>query len=128
MYRQFLPKPEDHHAKPDQDQLRIRKMLAFIHDHFAENILLSDIAASVNIGERECLRCFQRVIQVSPMQYLLKYRVMQGASLLLRSGSDSITNIARYCGFENPSYFTLMFKRYFKITPREYRKKERGNV
>lgn len=128
MYCQFMPKTEDHLAKPDQDQLRIRKMLAFIHEHFAENIVLSDIAASVNIGERECLRCFRRVIQVSPMQYLLKYRVMQGASMLLRSGTDSITDIARYCGFENPSYFTLMFKRYFKTTPREYRKSSDGTL
>lgn len=122
LYRQFLPEREDPLAKPDQDQLRIRKMLAFIHEHFSENLVLSDIASSVNIGERECLRCFRRVIQISPMQYLLKYRVMQGASMLLRNGTDSITDIARYCGFENPSYFTLMFRRYFKTTPREYRK------
>lgn len=108
------------HAQSDQDKLRMRTMLAFIHEHFAENIALSQIAASVNISERECLRCFKRIIQISPMQYLLKYRVTQGAAMLLNS-NDSITDISRQCGFDSASYFTHIFKRYFKVTPREYK-------
>lgn len=105
------------------DGLRIQKMLAYIHDHFSESLELSQIAKAADIGERECLRCFQRVIQVSPMQYLLKYRVMQGASMLLRNLNSSISDISGHCGFESPSNFSQMFKRFFNCTPREYRKK-----
>lgn len=122
LYRQYVSEMAENHVKPDQDKLRIRKMLEFIHEHFADNIALSHIASSANIGERECLRCFKRVIQISPMQYLLKYRITQSASMLLNGDADSITGIARLCGFDNPSYFTLIFKRFFKCTPREYKK------
>lgn len=53
-------------------------MISFIHEHFQENLDLAQIARAADIGERECLRCFKRAIQTSPLQYLLKYRVTQG--------------------------------------------------
>lgn len=97
-------------------------MLDYIHHHFEEDLTLREIARAADIGERECLRCFQRTIQLSPMQYLLKYRIMRGADLLLQNPSDSISEIASLCGFDSPSNFAKMFKRFYSTTPREYRK------
>ena len=56
------------------------------------------------------------------MQYLIKYRVTQAASLLLKNPDKSIAEISIQCGFESPSNFSQMFKRYYRCTPREYRK------
>lgn len=42
--------------------------------------------------------------------------------MLLRSPHSSISSIAGMCGFNSPSNFSQMFARYFKCTPREYRK------
>lgn len=103
------------------DNLRIREMLEYIHQNYVKQIALSEIAATANIGERECLRCFQRTIQLSPMQYLLKYRIMKGAALLLDKPSYSIAEISSSCGFDSPSNFAKMFKRFYICTPREYR-------
>lgn len=107
----------------NQDNLRIRKMLEFIYKNFANDLSLSEIAAAANIGERECLRCFQKTIQISPIQYLLKYRIMQGAEMLLGSPTDSISEIAALCGFDSPSNFSKTFKHFYNCTPREYRKR-----
>ncbi len=108
----------------NQDNLRMRKMLDYIHNHFTDNIVLADIAKSANIGERECLRCFQRTIRLSPMQYLLKYRVMQAADMLLQDPAGSVAEIAAFCGFNSPSNFSKLFKRFYNCTPREYRSKD----
>lgn len=105
-----------------QDNLRIRKMLAYMHRHFAENLSLADISKAADISERECLRCFQKTIQLSPIQYLLKYRVMQGADMLSRHPASSISEVAALCGFDSQSNFAKMFKRFYNCTPREYRK------
>lgn len=105
-----------------QDNLRIRKMLEFIHANFSGDISLSDIARTADIGERECLRCFQKTIQLSPIQYLLKYRIMRGAEMLLSCPENSISDIAAACGFDSPSNFAGTFKRFYNRTPREYRK------
>ena len=107
------------------DSIRIQKMLDYIHTHFSQRLELSQIAKTADVGERECLRCFQRTIQIPPMQYLLKYRMMQGASMLLRNSSAGISDIAGQCGFDSPSNFSQMFKRFYKCTPREYRGKQK---
>lgn len=109
-------------TESDPDSIRIQQMLDYIHSHYHENLELSRIAKAADIGERECLRCFKRVIQTSPMQYLLKYRTAQGASILLKNPNASVSHIASICGFNSPSNFSQMFKRYFNCTPREYRK------
>ena len=108
-------------AGPNPDQIRIRNMLEYIHSHFPEPVTLPDIARAADIGEREALRCFKRNIQLSPMQYLLKYRVMQGADLLLKERGTSISQIALLCGFDSPSHFSKMFRRFYDCSPKEYR-------
>lgn len=105
-----------------QNTLRIRKMLDYIHQNYADDISLSEIADAADIGERECLRCFQKTIQLSPIQYLLKYRVMRGAEMLIGNPENSISDIAVSCGFDSPSNFSQTFKRFYNRTPREYRK------
>ncbi|MFQ7878204.1 hypothetical protein [Enterocloster sp.] len=51
----------------DPDSRRIQIMLEYIHQHYCENLDLTQIARSADIGNRECLRCFKRSIQNSPM-------------------------------------------------------------
>ena len=103
------------------DAERLRHMLELIQKEFAEPLHLSQIARAANIGERECLRCFQRTIGISPLQYLLRYRVSQ-AALLLRETTLPVAEIGMRCGFDSPSHFAQTFRKYFSITPSAYRK------
>lgn len=121
LYLQFEHEITKKETIPNQDHLRIQKMLDYIHMHFSGSITLSDIAKTAAIGERECLRCFQRTIHLSPIQYLLKYRIMQGANILLEHPSRTISEVAALCGFDSPSNFSKMFKRFYNCTPRQYR-------
>lgn len=121
LYEEFKLQADMGDIPLNQDNLRIRKMLAFIHENYADDISVSEIAGMADISERECLRCFRRTIQLSPIQYLLKYRIMQGAEMLLGSPADSISEIATQCGFDSPSNFAKIFRRFYNCTPREYR-------
>lgn len=121
LYGEFKPQADIQDIPLNQDNFRVRKMLAFIHKNFANDISISEIAGIAGISERECQRCFQKTIQLSPIQYLLKYRVMQGAEMLLRNPAESISEIAALCGFDSPSNFSKIFKRFYSCTPREYR-------
>lgn len=122
LYKKFEKEMGGKSAALNQDHLRVKKMLAYIHENFPENITLADIAKAADISERECLRCFQKTIQLSPIQYLLKYRIVQGAEMLLNNPADSVAEIAGFCGFDSPSHFTKMFGRFYGCTPRDYRK------
>ncbi|MFA6850981.1 MAG: AraC family transcriptional regulator [Selenomonadaceae bacterium] len=107
-----------------QDTVRINAMLDFLHQHYAEPLKLQQFAAIANISERECLRCFQKTIRISPIQYLLKYRVSVSARLLTDTDA-SITEICNQVGFDSPSYFSKIFKRFILFTPIAYRKRQR---
>lgn len=121
LYGEFNPHTDTQNVSQSKDSLRIRKMIAYIQKNFGADISLSEIAGAADISERESLRCFKKTIQLSPIQYLLKYRVMQGADMLIANPADSISEIATLCGFDSPSNFAKIFKRFYNCTPREYR-------
>lgn len=108
----------------NQDTVRIKAMLDFLHYHYAEQLELQQIAAVASISERECLRCFQKTIGTTPMQYLIKYRISVSVRLLEDTNAP-ITEICNQVGFDSSSYFSKIFKRFMSCTPSAYRKQQR---
>lgn len=100
---------------------RIKSMMSYIHQQYRTNLALCDIAACVSISEREALRCFKKTLGITPIQYLMKYRIIC-AQRQLEETSSAVTQIASECGFDSPSYFTYLFKRATSFTPVAYRK------
>ena len=111
---------ERSNARDLRDESRIRTMLAYIEQHFHEDIALEDIAASASIGINECMRCFRRTVQTSPVQYVKQLRI-QKAAALLRMTDLRISEAAEACGFLDMSYFSRTFRSYTGMTPSEYR-------
>lgn len=120
-YAQLLPRLSAQKPAKSADTVRIEQMLQYMQASYAEPITLADIAQAAGLSERECLRCFHRTIGDSPVQYLLKYRLMQGTVLLRASPAASIAEVSAACGFDSPSYFSKQFRRFYQRPPREYR-------
>lgn len=108
------------------DEQRIKDAILFIEEHFAEPITLDEIAESIHISKSECCRCFQRVLRMTPFEYLLKYRIFYATKLIQQQdpAAGSISNLAITVGFGNISYFNKIFKRVLNMTPTEYKKQE----
>ena len=105
-----------------RDSARIRQMLQFIIENYAEPLTIEEIAASASLSESECLRCFRSTIELSPIQYLKRYRILKASEMLAGTGKK-ISDIALECGFSDPSYFNRAFKAERGVTPKEYRAK-----
>ncbi|MGN0356146.1 MAG: helix-turn-helix domain-containing protein [Muricoprocola sp.] len=103
---------------------RIKQMLSYLQENYTCPISVSELAERASISERECLRCFQKVLRLSPIQFLIRYRLSR-ACILLKDTDLSILEIANSCGFESPSYFTKTFREHAGCTPRAYRQKAR---
>ncbi len=104
-----------------RDSERIKKMLLFIQEHYAEPITAADIAESALISESECLRCFRNTIDTTPIQYLKNFRLQKAADYLLAS-QLGIADIASRCGFQEMSYFAKTFRELRGMTPSEFRR------
>lgn len=122
-YTIFRPQLENPVRAQSVDALRLSKMLDYIQRNFSKNITLNDICGAANVGSREALRCFKRTIKEPPVQYLLKYRLMKSAEMLLSFPMESVLDIAFKCGFDSPSYYAKKFRELYSCAPHEYRKK-----
>ena len=98
----------------------VKSVLDLIRERYAEDLTLKDMADCAHLSREYLCRVFRSVSELSPIAYLNRYRIEQSA-LLLRGGTDSISNVAMKCGFNGSSYFCRQFVRFMKCTPSEYR-------
>lgn len=103
-------------------QAQLQIMMQYIHKNYSEHITLADIAQTVSVSKSSALNIFNKYLRISPVSYLINYRLKRAAKLLASTDS-SIYSIASNTGFENVGYFCRSFKELFGVTPSEYRKK-----
>ena len=111
-----------YYAWDDVKNLIKQSHIKFFNEKFAYNISLSDIADQAKVSKSTALNLFQRYLGISPVTYLINYR-LQEAAKLLASTEKKVTVISKDTGFDNVDYFCKAFKKYYKLTPTEYRKK-----
>ena len=105
-------------------QAQLQIMMQYIHKNYREHITLENIAQTVSLSKSSALNIFSKYLHISPVSYLVNYRLKRSAKLLA-STDGSIYSIARDTGFENVVYFCRKFKKLFGVTPGEYRKTEK---
>lgn len=84
-------------------------------------IKIQQIAMKIAMSERQLSRKLKSVVNMTPAEYLRKYRLEKAKGLL--AGKLSITQVAHEVGFTSSSYFTSCFKAYVGCKPSEYDKK-----
>lgn len=102
-------------------QIRIQKMLSYIHEHYTEEITLGDIATAANVSRSEAGRCFHSYIGYSPIEVLIEYR-LQKARRLLSETTLTLQEISFMCGFHSENYFSRQFRKVYGYSPSEERK------
>ncbi|MDR3200994.1 MAG: AraC family transcriptional regulator [Spirochaetales bacterium] len=99
--------------------IHFQKALEYIANNYARSITVNDIARHVNLSRSRLYRVFMEQIFISPQQYLTDFRVRE-ACRLLEKRSGSIKEIALAVGFEDPLYFSTLFKKLTGKSPRDY--------
>ena len=107
----------------EKNQERLQNMLTFIHQHFEDKLTLEEIAASASVSTRECIRCFQKTIDRTSIEYLMEYR-MDRARKYLEETPMTVTDISLHCGFSSNAYFGKIFREKFGMTPLQYRNRK----
>jgi AraC-like DNA-binding protein len=62
---------------------------------------------------------FTEAFSLTFQEFLLRYRILE-ACKELRHPNISVANVAYSVGFNDPSYFARVFRRYFGLSPSEY--------
>ncbi|MCP1110765.1 AraC-like DNA-binding protein [Lachnospiraceae bacterium PF1-21] len=115
-----IPTPIASEKDSASRQYKIQTMIQFIHDHYQEELSLADIASAATISKSSALQLFKKGIHVSPVEYLIQYRLSM-AAILLRTTKQPVSVIAQNTGFQDSSYFCRKFKKFYQMRPGEYR-------
>lgn len=104
----------------------VARMERYLRDNLSRPISVRDVAAEVHLSERHAERLFAAQAGESLMAALRRLRLERAAALLL-DGEDSVTEIARRCGYPQPRPFITAFGRLYGQPPRAFRR-NRGTL
>jgi AraC-like DNA-binding protein/ActR/RegA family two-component response regulator len=99
---------------------RLQIVIAHVAKNFLRPIPESEVALLCNMSPSRFCREFKAAFQVTFVEYLANYR-MEQAKRLLTNPNMPVADVAAAVGFNDPSYFTRVFKRQEGISPSEYR-------
>ena len=102
-------------------QDEIDRARLFFDEHYNEEISIEQYAVSRNMSTSWFNRSFRSAVGTSPMQYILDVRI-RNAQTLLETTDYSVTSIAALVGYENPMYFSRLFRKAKGLSPSKYRK------
>lgn len=93
----------------------------YFNEHYNEDINIAEYAASRNMSTSWFIRNFKLYNKTTPLNYILSIRIAN-AQNLLETTKYNITEIAAIAGYDNPLYFSRLFKKQTGLSPSEYRK------
>ena len=99
----------------------IDKATMYFNEHYNENINIDVYAKTHNMSTSWFIRNFKQYTGSTPMQYILSVRI-HNAEALLKSNMYNVTEIANIIGYDNPLYFSRIFKKIKGLSPSEYKK------
>ncbi len=80
------------------------------------------LVEDLGVSRVKCYRLFKELLSKSPSDVIMSLR-LQKAATLLKTKKLNISEISFECGYNDPKYFGRSFKKYFGVSPKEYKEK-----
>jgi len=90
-----------------------------VEERGAAQITIQQLAEAVHLSCGHLSRVFRRTTGMTLEQFLIRQR-LELAKRALLDPRFNVAEVAERCGFCNPAYFSSVFKKYVKCTPREF--------
>ncbi|MDQ1914659.1 response regulator [Paenibacillus sp. GD4] len=103
----------------------VNRALDYLDQHYMESCSLTDTAEMFHVSPAYFSKLFKKVTGDNYSAYLTKLR-MQKAVLLLVNTDMKMFEIAAAVGYDDPNYFTNVFRMLHQMSPSDYRKQYKG--
>lgn len=97
--------------------------LSYIEQHFRDPIEIRHLTRIAHMSESTLTRTFHRVLGRSPIEHVIRIRILRAADLLQR-GDIRVTEAAYQCGFSDSNYFSRQFRKVMGVSPRQFRARQ----
>lgn len=99
----------------------MQQVLSHIDSHLDKNLSVNELAAVAGLSRAHFSRIFAANEGVPPAEFVLQKRLRRAAKLLTTAANMPIKEVSVLCGFEDPNYFSKVFRRLYGINPSEFR-------
>lgn len=99
----------------------------YFNKNYNKKINIDEFAASINMSTCWFIRNFKQYNKITPMAYIVSIRIVN-AQNLLETTSYNVNEIASIVGYDNPLYFSRLFKKQTGLSPTDYRKQYSMNA
>lgn len=106
-------------SKESMENHLVKSVKSYIKESVYENPHLSDICRSLGYSKSYLSKLFKEQTGESIASYAIKHK-MKVAKELIREGNMNFSEISDKLAFDNPQYFSRVFKRETGMTPSEF--------
>ena len=103
-------------------QARLQLMMQYMYQQYQNPLSLEEIAGAASISKSTALNLFKEYLHITPVEFLIQHRLKEAAMLLAKT-EKKICVISEETGFHTVDYFCRLFKKYYGVTPMQYRKR-----
>lgn len=93
----------------------------YLQAHLGEDIGLDDLALAVGVDRFRLSRAFKAAFGLAPHAYLIQLRLSRARQLLARGQTPA--EVASALGFADQSHLGRWFRRAYRLTPADYRRR-----
>lgn len=110
----------EHKLRNEYLDKEIELAIQYFNDNYNTEINIEAYAASRGMSVSWFIRNFKQYTNTTPMQYIVSIRITN-AQVLLETTNYNITEIGSIIGYDNPLYFSRIFRKQKGVSPSEYR-------
>ncbi len=107
-------------SKESMENHLVSQMMHLIEEKIYEKISVEQICNTCNFSRAYLSKIFKSSTGYTILEYILKHKIRE-AKKLIREGNLNFSQISDLLAFDNPHYFSRVFKRMTNMTPSEYK-------
>lgn len=107
---------------PEQENAFLRAVAAAIEQHLSDPAYsVEQLSADLLMSQSNLHRKIKAVSGLSPTLFIRRIRLQRAKAMLVEQPDLAVYVVAAACGFDDPAYFSRIFRQEFKMTPAAWR-------
>lgn len=117
----------NHLPRNNKDQEFLSKLSDVLEKRFSDpKLTVDDIANDLSVSRTSLHLSLKKLMDKSATELLNEYRLKK--AVLMLENDLPIGEIAYYCGYSDPNYFSRIFRKHYQCSPLQYKEKVTGNL
>ena len=100
--------------------MQLGKLKQYVRDHLDEKITVAELARVIDLSEGYFYEAFKYTTSMTPYRYISTSKMEKAKEMLLFE-TTSVINVGMAVGYDNPAYFSKIFKKEVGVSPSQFR-------